>query len=86
MMAGQNIKKQYLMCQIPIKMLKQHAIPNSVLQILKIYSSRGAEKLVKDELYVWIIWIILIIYELFYLYELYYMNYKINYVILHACS
>ena len=23
-MAGQNIKKKYLMCQIPIKMLKQH--------------------------------------------------------------
>ena len=29
MMAGQNIKKKYLMCQIPIKMLKQHVIPNS---------------------------------------------------------
>ena len=26
MMAGQNVKKKYLMCQIPIKMLKQEAI------------------------------------------------------------
>ena len=25
-MAGQNIKQKYLLCQIPIKMLKQHAI------------------------------------------------------------
>ena len=31
MMAGQNITKKYLMCQIPIKMSKQHAIPNSIL-------------------------------------------------------
>ena len=29
MMAGQNVKKKYLMCQIPIKMLKQHATSNS---------------------------------------------------------
>ena len=29
MMAGQNVKKKYLMCQIPFKMLKQHATPNS---------------------------------------------------------
>ena len=29
MMAGQNIKRKYLICQIPIKMLKQHAIANS---------------------------------------------------------
>ena len=27
MMAGQNIKKKYVMCQIPIKMLKQEATP-----------------------------------------------------------
>ena len=40
------------MCQIPIKMLKQHAIRNSSLHNLKIYSSKGAEKLVKDEWYV----------------------------------
>ena len=34
-MAGQNIiKKKYLMCQIPIKMLKQHTIPNSSLHNL----------------------------------------------------
>ena len=49
MMAGQNVKKKYLMCQIPIKMLKQHAIPNSSLHNLKIYSSKGCRK---DELYV----------------------------------
>ena len=40
MMAGQNIKKKYLMCQIPIKMLKQPATPNLSLQNLKIYSSK----------------------------------------------
>ena len=44
MMAGQNIKKKYLMCQIPIKMLKQNAIPNSSLYNLKIYSSKGCRK------------------------------------------
>ena len=44
MMAGQNIKKKYLMCQIPIKMLKQHATPNSNLHNLKIYSSKGCRK------------------------------------------
>ena len=40
-MAGQNIKKKYLMCQIPIKMLKQNTIPNSRLHKLKNYSSKG---------------------------------------------
>ena len=44
MMAGQNIKKKYLMCQIAIKMLKQHAISNSSLHNLKIYSSKGCRK------------------------------------------
>ena len=44
MMTGQNVKKKYLMCQIPIKMLKQHAIPNSSLHNLKIYSSKGCRK------------------------------------------
>ena len=48
MMAGQNVKKRYLMCQIPIKMLKQEATPNSSLPNLKIYLSKCAEKLVKD--------------------------------------
>ena len=43
-MTGQNIKIKYLMCQIPIKMLKQHAIPNSSLQNLKIYSSKRWRK------------------------------------------
>ena len=32
------------MCQIPIKMLKQHPAPNSSLQNLKIYSSKGSRK------------------------------------------
>ena len=44
MMAGQNVKKKYLMCQIPIKMLKQHATPNSSLHNLKIYSSKEFRK------------------------------------------
>ena len=43
-MAGQNIKKKYLMYQIPIKMLKQHTIPKSSLHNLKIYSSKGCRK------------------------------------------
>ena len=37
MMAGKNVKKKYLMCQIPIKILKQEATPNSSLHNLKIY-------------------------------------------------
>ena len=44
MMAGQNIKKNYLMCHIPIKMLKQHVIPNSSLHNLKIYSPKRCRK------------------------------------------
>ena len=44
MMAGQNIKKKYLMCQIPIKMLKQEATPNSSLHNSKIYLSKGCRK------------------------------------------
>ena len=43
-MAGQNVKKKYLMCLIPIKMLKQHIIPNSSIHNLKIYSSKGCRK------------------------------------------
>ena len=43
-MAGQNVKKKYLMCQIPIKMLKQEATPNSSLHNLKIYLSKGCRK------------------------------------------
>ena len=43
-MTGQNVKKNCLMCQIPIKMLKQHATPNSSLHIIKIYSSKGCRK------------------------------------------
>ena len=39
-----NVKKKYLMCQIPIKMLKQHATPNSSLHNLKIYSSKVCRK------------------------------------------
>ena len=37
MMTGQNVKKNYLMCQISIKMLKQHATLNSSLHNLKVY-------------------------------------------------
>ena len=44
MMAGQNVKKKYLMCQIPIKMLKQYATPNSRLHNLKVYLSKGYRK------------------------------------------
>ena len=36
----------------PIKMLKQHAIPNSSLHKLKIYSSKACRKTSQDELYV----------------------------------
>ena len=43
-MAGQNVKKKYLMRQIPIKILKQHAIPNLSLHNLEIYSSKGCRK------------------------------------------
>ena len=43
-MAGQNIKKKYLKCHIPVKMLKQNAIHNSSLQNLKIYLSKGCGK------------------------------------------
>ena len=44
MMAGKNVKKKYLMCQIPIKMLKQEATPNSSLHNLKIYLSKRCRK------------------------------------------
>ena len=43
-MTGHNIK--YLMSQIPIKMLKQRAIPNSSSGLKDIFIT---EKLVKDE-------------------------------------
>ena len=39
-MTAQKIKKKCLMCQIPIKMLKQHETPNSSLQNIKIYQSK----------------------------------------------
>ena len=44
MMTRQNIKKKYIICQIPNKMVKQHAIPDSSLRNLKIYSSKGCRK------------------------------------------
>ena len=47
-----NVKKKYLMCQIPIKMLKQHATPNSSLHNLKIYSSKGCRKTSQRWIYV----------------------------------
>ena len=43
-MAGQNIKKKYMMYQFPINILKQHAILNSSLQNLKVYSSKWCRK------------------------------------------
>ena len=49
-MAGQNVKKKYLMCQIPIRMLKQHTTPNSRLHNLKIIiHQKDTEKLFEDE-------------------------------------
>ena len=45
LMTGQNIRKKYLMCQIPVKTLKQHAIPNSSLHNLKIYSLKSCRKI-----------------------------------------
>ena len=44
MMAGKNVKKKYLMRQIPIKMLKQEATPNSSLHSLNIYLSKRCRK------------------------------------------
>ena len=47
-----NGKKKYLMCQIPIKMLKQHATLNSSLHNLRIYSSKGCRKTSQRWIYV----------------------------------
>ena len=47
-----NVKKKYLMCQIPIKMLKQHATPNSSWYNLKTYSSKGCRKTSQRRVYV----------------------------------
>ena len=44
MMAEQNVKKKYLMCQIPSKIYKEHATPNSILHNLNIYSSKRCRK------------------------------------------
>ena len=49
MMAGQSVKKKKLMCQIPIKMLKQQATTNSSLHNLKIYSSKGCTYLANKQ-------------------------------------
>ena len=49
-MAGQNAKKKYLMCQIPIKMLKQHV--NASLHNLNIYSSKRCRKTSQRLIYV----------------------------------
>ena len=40
----ENVKKKYLMCQIPIKMLEQEAPPNSSLYNLKIYFIKKVQK------------------------------------------
>ena len=42
--AWAKYKKTYLICQIPIKIVKQHAFPNSSSQNLKIFSSTGYRK------------------------------------------
>ena len=42
--AWEKYKKNVPECQITIKILKQHAIPNSSLQNLKIFSSKGYRK------------------------------------------
>ena len=52
MMAGQNVMKRYLMCKIPIKMLKQEATPNSSLHNLNIYLSKGCRKTSQRRIYV----------------------------------
>ena len=52
MMAEKNVKKKYLMSLIPIKILKQHATPNSSLHNLKIYSSKGCKKTSQRWIYV----------------------------------
>ena len=52
MMAGPNVKKKYLMCQIPIKMLKKRATPNSSLHNLKIYSSKEWRKTSQRWMYI----------------------------------
>ena len=44
------MKKKYLMCQIPINMINQHANPNSGLQSLKVFHQEGVEKLFKNKL------------------------------------
>ena len=40
-------EKVPIMCQIPIKMLKQHTIPNSSLRNLRIYSSKGCRETIQ---------------------------------------
>ena len=40
----EKYKEKVLMCQIRIKISKLHTIPNSSLQNLKIYSSKGCRK------------------------------------------
>ena len=52
MMAGKNVKKKYLMCQIPTKMLKKEAILNSSLHNLKIYLSKRCRKTSQRWIYV----------------------------------
>ena len=43
-MEEQNVKEKYLICQITIKILKQHAIRHSSLQNINICSSKGYKK------------------------------------------
>ena len=46
-----NVKKKYLMCQISIKILKQHATPNSSLHNLKIFSPKWCKKISQRWIY-----------------------------------
>ena len=52
MMAGQNVRKKYPVCQILIKLLKQEATPNSSLHNLKISLSKGCGKTSQRWIYV----------------------------------
>ena len=51
-MAGKNVKKKYPMCQMPIKLLKQEATPNSSLHNLKISLSKRCIKTSQRWIYV----------------------------------
>ena len=49
MMAWETVKKKYLMCQIPIKILKKEATPTQVYITQRFIYQKGAKRLLKDE-------------------------------------